>query len=211
MKSSICFVTLILSAVTHAATPIDGIYTNGFGGYSYLPSNVNTYNNGYLVHNPKYKSGYEAGASIGYKSNPMRYEGEITYLKSSLSDFYANSIRLNSTGGIGQGVVALANIYYDFPSLNPLLQPFIGGGVGYGWFHASLKSNDPINVQYSASNNDFAYQATGGVTFNFAENYALNINYRYIASSHLSSFGSVFQAHVANAGATYRFDGPKYK
>jgi len=59
--------------------------------------------------------------------------------------------------------------------------------------------------------NEFAYQGTVGLTYNFAENYALNVGYRYIATSHGNSFGKVFQAQVANAGVIYRFDRGNYK
>ena len=211
MKSIICLNMLMLCTLSRAATPIDGLYSNVFGGYAYLPGNVNHSYNGGTVNTPTYQGGFEAGGSIGYKSNPMRYEGEVTYIRANLSKFFLNSIQQTSTSGYDQTVLAMANIYYDFASLNPLLQPYIGGGIGGGWLQGSLNSTAPSSVAFSAEAWAFAYQGIAGVTFNFAENYALNLNYRYIASANLKAFGTVFQGHIANFGATYRFDGVKYK
>lgn len=211
MKSPVCLTLLMLSCLASAATPIDGLYANVFGGYAYVPKNVShSYLSGW-VNSSTYQPGYEAGGSIGYKSNPMRYEGEITYLKANISQFRYNNNQQTSPTGNNQALLAMANFYYDFPSLNPILQPFFGGGIGYGLFRARLNSRSPATVAFSANNSAFAYQGIAGVTFNFAENYALNLNYRYVASSHLGSFGTVFQAHIANVGATYRFDDVKYK
>ncbi|MBP6918532.1 MAG: porin family protein [Legionellaceae bacterium] len=211
MKSIICLIMLMLCTLSRAATPIDGLYSNVFGGYAYLPGNVNHSYDGNMVNSPTYQGGFEAGASIGYKSNPMRYEGEVTYIRANLSNFYLNNIQQTSTSGYTQTVLAMANIYYDFVSLNPLLQPYIGGGIGGGWLQSQLKSTSPSLVAFSAKDWAFSYQGIAGITFNFAENYALNLNYRYIATANLRAFGTIFQAQIANVGATYRFDGVKYK
>lgn len=211
MKSIICLIMLLFCTIARAETPIDGLYTNLFGGYVYLPGNVNHSYGSDFVNTASYQGGFEAGGSIGYKSNPMRYEAEVTYIKANIHSFYLNSIQQTSTSGYDQAVLGMANIYYDVASLNPLLQPYLGGGIGGGWFQGRLNSTAPSAVAFSAQDATFAYQGIAGVTFNFAENYALNLNYRYIATSPLRSFGTVFQAHIANVGATYRYDGVKYK
>ena len=66
-------------------------------------------------------------------------------------------------------------------------------------------------MTYDATNSVVAYQATGGLTYNFAEAYALNVGYRYVATGHVGNFGRNFQSHLANVGAVYRFDGNIYK
>lgn len=211
MKSLISIITLLFCIVARAATPIDGLYTNLFGGYLYLPGNVNHSYGSDFVNTASYLAGFEAGGSIGYKSNPMRYEAEVTYLKANISGFYINSTRQTDASGYEQAILGMANIYYDVASLNPLLQPYLGGGIGGGWFQGNLNSTAPSAVAFSAQDAAFAYQGIAGITFNFAENYAINANYRYIATSPLRSFGTVFQAHIANVGVTYRYDGVKYK
>jgi opacity protein-like surface antigen len=213
MKSIFCLITLLCSTLSQAAVPIDGLYTNIFGGYTYMPGNINHLDstNTYQLNAQNYRGGYNAGGSIGYQSNPMRYEGQITYLKTELDHFNANGIPQTDTNGYGQAVVGMLNVYYDFLSLNPILQPFVGAGIGYGWFQANLNSAAPSLISYDAHNATFAYQGTAGITLNFAENYALNLNYRYVGTLKLAAFGAIFQTHLANATAIYRFDGSKYK
>lgn len=213
MKLITFLAILMRSAIAVAAVPIDGLYTEIFGGYAYIPSNVNQSYYGYNVNSPSYQGGYEAGGGIGYKSNPMRYEAEVTYLKANIRNFYLNYAQQTKPTGFSQAVLGFANIYLDIPLLDPILQPYFGGGIGYGWLQGTLNSTGPlIPVAFRAENSTFAYQGVAGITFNFSENYALLLSYRYVGTANsLSSFGKVFQVQMANAGAVYRFDGKKYK
>jgi opacity protein-like surface antigen len=194
-----------------AAVPIDGWYTGAFGGYAYLPNNIDKTSWGITRSNADYQSGYNAGGALGFKSNPMRYEGELTYLKANINHFDINHLRAFDPNGYSNALLGLANIYYDFIGITTPLQPFLGAGIGYGWVQNRLDSSIPYtNNRFNASNSVFAYQATGGLTYNFAENYALSLGYRYVATTHVADLGQMFQAHLANIGATYRFDGKKY-
>lgn len=204
--------TLLTTTIATAATPIDGWYSSAFGGYTYLPGNVNATNLGLTRSNTSYQSGFNAGGSLGFKSNPMRYEGEFTYLKANIKNFSVNGIRQVQPSGYANAALGLANVYYDFPGIAMTVQPFLGAGIGYAWVQSKLNSTGPFGTtSFSNSNSVFAYQATGGLTYNFAENYALSLGYRYVATTHVSDLGQMFQAHLANVGATYRFDGNRYK
>lgn len=196
-----------------AATPIDGLYSGFFGGYVYTPGNIDyPTSTGAQLNATRYQGGFDAGGNFGYKSNPMRYEGEVFYLKTNIDHFYLNNTLQTGFSGYDDGVFAMANVYYDVPTMNPILQPYLGAGIGYGWVQANLSATGPTAItSFKADNSTFAYQAMTGVTFNFAENYALNLGYKYIGTSNLSQFGDIFQAHMINAGATYRFDISNYK
>lgn len=213
MKAIIRLFLLINSACALAATPLDGLYSELFGGYAYVPSVVNHSYQNYTVSSPSFQGGYEAGGAFGYKSNPMRYEAEATYVKADVNNFYLNNTLQTKPSGYTQALFGFANIYFDIPSLTPILQPYFGGGIGYGWIEGRLNSTGPIiPVAFRAENSTFAYQGVAGITFNFAENYAAVLSYRYIGTaSNLNSFGKQFQTQLANAGAVYRFDGNKYK
>jgi opacity protein-like surface antigen len=212
MKYVVGFFQLLMSVASLAATPIDGLYTSMFGGYVYIPGNI-SYNTGTgTLNSPSYQGGFDAGGSIGYKSNPMRYEGEVTYLKAEVNQFYLDDTLQTTPGGTNEAIFGMANIFYDIPNMNPLLQPYVGAGIGYGWVQARLSALGPsVTTSFSAQNSTFAYQAMAGVTFNFAENYAVSAGYRYLGTSNLSQFGEIFQVHMINAIATYRFDGNNYK
>lgn len=212
IKLCMLFTLSMISNIIFPAVPIDGWYSTIFGGYAYAPGNINNTSYGLTRNKVTYQSGFDAGGNFGYKSNPMRYEGEISYFKVNTEKFKINSINQTSVSGYNQAVFALANIYYDFQRENPILQPYLAVGIGYGFIQAILNSGGPAsNTAFNIESSAFAYHADAGITFNFAENYALFINYRYITTAKIVDFGKTFQGQIANLGATYRFDGNNYK
>ena len=195
-----------------AAVPIEGWYDSIFGGYAYLPHFINTNHGGFTRNNVNNQGGYDVGGAVGFKSNPMRYEGEVSYINAKINSFALNYVPQTEPRGYNNAVLGMANFYYDFPGATDLLKPFLGVGIGYAWIQAQLNANGPTMVsRFSGANSAFAYQATAGLTYNFAENYALVANYKYVATTNVPELGQMFQAHIANVGATYRFDGNNYK
>ena len=212
MRMTLLAATLLTTTFANAATPIDGWYTSAFGGYANVPGNVDVTTNGLTYNNSSFRSGYDAGGSLGFKSNPMRYEGELTYLKANTNNFNVNNALQFDPTGYSNAVLGLANVYYDFAGLTESIKPFLGAGIGYAWVQDRLSGTGPFGAShFNAENSAFAYQATGGITYNFAENYALSLGYRYIGTTHVADLGQMFQAHLANLGAIYRFDGNNYK
>lgn len=212
MRTLLASASILAAQVVSAATPIDGWYGSAFGGYAYVPGNVNTTNNGLTRSDTSYNAGFDAGASFGFKSNPLRYEGEFTYIQAHLSQFRINNVRQTGVGGQSEAYLAMANIYYDFPECINAISPFVGVGIGYGWINGKLTSQGPSGyTRYTGQNSVFAYQPTAGLTFNFAENYALTAAYRYVGTDRVDDLGKVFQAHLFNLGIVYRFNEVTYK
>jgi opacity protein-like surface antigen len=212
MRTLLASAALLAAQVVTAATPIDGWYGSVFGGYAYLPGNVYTTSNGLTRSDASYHAGFDAGGSFGFKSNPLRYEGEITYLHADLSQFRINNLQQTGVGGYSEGILGMANIYYDFPECIQSISPFVGVGIGYGWISGRLTSLGPLgSTRFTGANSVFAYQPTAGLTFNFAENYALTVAYRYVGTDRVDELGKVFQAHLANVGIVYRFNEANYK
>lgn len=212
MKLFFVTTTLLLTSIVNAATPIDGWYSSAFGGYTYLPGNINQSNATNSINNVVYQSGYDAGFSFGYKNNPLRYEAQLTYLDANVDHFNTNGLLATNPSGYNNAIFGLANVYYDFSEIVCLLQPFLGLGIGYGWIHNSLSNqNTLVTNSFNASSNVFSYQGTAGITYQFSENYALDLAYRYIGTQNVSALNDPFQAHIANLGVIYRFDGNRYK
>ncbi|MGQ3890661.1 outer membrane protein [Legionella sp. CNM-4043-24] len=212
MRIALFSAALIASGASFAATPVQGWYGSVFGGYSYIPENVDITRYGLARNNAAYNSGYHAGARIGYQSNPLRYEGEYTYITANLKKFTIDNIPQLGVNGSTTANLAMANIYYDFPDMVPAIQPFLGVGLGYGWVQGVLNSDGPIfSTRYTGESSVFAYQATGGFTYNFAENFAVNIAYRYVGTDRVSELGKFFQAHLGSVGVIYRFNQSSYK
>ena len=214
MRLTLLSAALLATGMASAAAPVDGWYTSLFGGYTFIPDNVHyyNYNLGYYLNRGSYNDGYNAGGRVGFQSNPMRYELEYTYLHANLDHFDINSVRQQYVAGYSSDNVLMANIYYDTPEMLPAVVPFLGLGIGYANVENKFFSQLPFGYTFFDFNdNAFAYQGTVGLTYNFAENYAINISYRYLATTELEEFGDSFQAHIGSAGVIYRFDYGNYK
>ena len=210
-RSTLASTLLLTTSVATAAIPIDGWYSTVFGGYAYLPSNIATSRSNVTYTDANYESEYNAGGSFGYKSNPMRYEGQVTYINAMLNHVYENGQRETRVAGYNNAIFGLANVYYDFPMMIPAISPYLGAGLGYGWINVKV-DNARLNIpDFRVADSAFTYQGTAGITFNFAENYALHIAYRYLATNTVFDLGERFQAHLANVGVIYRYDEAKYK
>lgn len=208
MRICVFSAALLTAGLCQAATPVNGWYSSVFGGYTYIAENVTRTYNGLVWDDPTWNSGYNAGARIGFQSNPLRYEAEFTYLNAQLKYFALNDIRQFNASGSTTAAMIMANIYYDFPDMVPAISPFIGLGIGYDRVQATLQSNNiPFGYQHlKATDNLFAYQFTAGLTYNFSENYAVNLAYRYIGTDRSSNLGKISESNLASAGVIYRFD-----
>lgn len=194
---------LSLSQTSLGATPVSGIYARAFGGVALIPGNVNTS----TYTNSKYRTGFDAGALLGYKSGPVHYGLEGTYIKANTNKFNFNGTTQVTTSGSSQATVAMLVLGYDFEDVVNSLSPYIDVGIGYGHIKTTLNSTSPNNTNFSGSDNLFAYQGRLGLTYNFAENAALDIAYRYVRTSKSdNTFNSVYQAHLGNIGIIYRFN-----
>jgi opacity protein-like surface antigen len=219
MKTVIFPAALFAAQSVMAAAPINGWYASVFGGYTYLPPNVSISSYGLTRTNSSYDNGYNAGGRFGYQSYPLRYEAEVAYLHADLNEFDINTLPQNQVEGHNAAATAMVNVYYDFPEMVPAIMPFLGIGLGYGWVDGLLTSNGPITTlygpavytRYEANNSVLAYQVTAGVTYNFSENYAANLTYRYLGTDRVDGLGQIFQAHSASLGIIYRFDDSNYK
>jgi len=212
MRITLISAALLASGLTFAATPIDGWYGSAFGGYTYIPGNVENSFFGPLLNQSSFKNGYNVGGRVGFKSTPLRYEGEYTYLHASTSAYRLNLIPQTGVYGYSSANLIMANVYYDTPEILPAIVPYLGFGIGYANIQEVLNSTGPLGIsQFNMSTNSFAYQGTAGLTYNFADYWALNAAYRYVATSSSNGFGTVFQAHIANMGVVYRFDSANYK
>lgn len=214
MRITLLSAALLATGIASAATPVDGWYTSVFGGYTYIPDNIYVFGpDGLFRDGVGYNAGYNAGGRIGYQSNPIRYELEYTYLHANVKHFDVNLINQLRISGFNSASIGMANIYYDFPDMLPAISPFLGVGIGYAYLQANLSSlTGPLGpTYYNTTDSAFAYQGTAGITYNFAENYAVNLAYRYIATDKPGGFGKVFQAHLASVGVVYRFDQGNYK
>ena len=212
MRLTLFSAALLATGIASAATPVDGWYTSVFGGYTYVPDNVRIYSFGNYINNASFNGGYNAGARMGYQSNPLRYEAEYTYIHANARYFKVNFIGQTGVSGYSSANLGMANIYYDTPEMLPGIAPYLGLGLGYAYIQERLESFGPAGFTFiSMNDSSFAYQGTVGLNYNFSENYTANIAYRYVSTTSSDNLGTRYQAHIASAGAVYHFDYGNYK
>lgn len=200
------------SSLAMATAPIEGWYSSAFGGATWLFDNLQTIRGGFAWNQSKYHWGYHVGGRLGYQSNPLRYEAEYTYITAPVHSYVVGSFNQRYVGGNSNASALMANVYYDFPDMVPAVAPFIGLGVGFAHVNSTFQSYGPLfTTYYKTSDTPFAYQGTVGFTYNFSENYAINIAYRYLSTTQLDHLGKTYQANLGTVGFIYRFDGNNYK
>src|SRR5258708_416098 len=107
-----------------------------------------------------WKSGFTAGARLGYEWAPWRLEEEFRYQDNDANTFARHSVR-----GGRQGYALLTNAIYDVP-LGWALSPHIGAGIGAIDIHNKVSA--PIlglGVVTRGSDWQFAYQAIVGLRY----------------------------------------------
>lgn len=212
MKRAFLPALLLASGVALGATPVDGWYAGAFGGFAWLPKNIDKTVDGLTFDNASFKGGYDAGGRIGYKRYPLRYEGEVTWISAKINDYAINGVRQQGAVGQNNTLLAMANIYYDFPPIVPAISPLLGLGIGYAFVDTSIEAFGPVlRSSFNTNASAFAVQGIAGLTYNFAENYALDLSYRYVGTTHIGDNGRMYQANLGNAGIVYRFDEASYK
>ena len=232
MKIAFFSSALLVANTAMGATPINGWYSSLFGGANYLFDNIHVIKHDFERTRASYDFGYVAGGRLGFQNSLIRYEAEVTYLNADIKRFRINDIPQRRVRGDANAVFGMANVYYDFPDMVPAISPFLGVGLGYGWVEGRLGScnvchpHHPLHhllhpfhhpfdhhrpIDHHGSSSVFAYQTTFGFTYNFEENYALNIAYRYIGTTRVDALGKVFQANLGTVGIIYRFNEHIYK
>jgi opacity protein-like surface antigen len=212
MKIVFLSAALMASGASLAATPIQGWYSSVFGGYTYLPDNISIVRHDLFRSHASYDSGYNAGIRVGYQSNPLRYEAEYTYINANLEKLQINHWQQRDVHGQTIINLGMLNAYYDFPDIVPAVSPFLGIGLGYGQVQGEFNARGPFRrTHYETNDNIFAYQATAGFTYNFAENFSANIAARYVGGERPDELGRVFQVYLATVGVIYRFNEGNYK
>lgn len=137
-------------------------------------------------------------ASLGYQPpslGGLRLEAEYTYRNQEISNG-GDDLRVN---------VAAANVYYDFRNTSSIT-PYIGGGLGYGWFDLG----DAPGLGDGGDSERVIYQGMAGIGYEpqGLQNVGLTLGYRYMAPfedlrAHNSDYE--FDNHSVEVGAKFRF------
>lgn len=132
------------------------------------------------------------GGAAGLDFGAVRTEIELGYF-----DMGGNGGNL----GAVQNTLAGLNVFVE-PVTVAGFTPYVGGGVGYGWFSGT---------GHNTRNEDsIVYNVGGGVTYAIVKNWMLDVGYRYYVSDERDivadgNDGDHYKAHVVSAGVRYNF------
>jgi len=128
-----------------------------------------------------------AGGEVGYKTGPIRIEGEFAYMDSKTGDFHT---RLTYYLG-------MINVMRDFTTPLVWVNPYVGVGLG------------GIRMKYDDYGmcTPAAIQGLAGLSLPVTHSLSLFVDYRYITTI-TSPPGQLenYQTHTANVGAILYFD-----
>lgn len=157
----------------------------------------------------EFDTGFNVGITGGVDCGPGRYELELTYRQNDFDQISdpAGSIPVD---GDGSALAFMANAFWDIATGSPVT-PYLGGGIGV----ANVSINDLGVLGLPVADDDdtvFAYQLGAGIAFELNPNMALDLGYRYFATSDpefTDNFGdkfeSEYQTHNASLGLRIMF------
>jgi OOP family OmpA-OmpF porin len=152
----------------------------------------------------RYDDGYMGALQFGYGFNNgfrLELEGADRY----------NGV--SSISGFGQGRGAMrsyalmANALYDIPVDFPL-KPYVGFGIGAATYAPDHIRADGMPPGYfGGDRTNIAYQGIAGVAYNFDDNIALTLEYRYFVrpDEHPAGIRTDYQSQSALIGIRYSF------
>ena len=143
----------------------------------------------------KFNAGYNVGARGGYQLAQWRFEEEYSYRRNNAAEYgMANDIT-NGVSGNRHTHSIMTNVIYDFVTGWPIM-PHIGVGIGAMDVFDGLKISSR-GLVFNDSSWQFGYQAIVGLHYDISPVLALDLDYRYLATTE-----STFK--IPNTSAHYR-------
>jgi OmpA-OmpF porin, OOP family len=187
-------------------------YLSAQGGWTGLPYQTDTIDGQGPVP-VEFAAGYNVGVRGGYQLGPWRFEEEYSYRQDGATQFGAGN-GTNAINGNRHTHSIMTNVLYDLATGWPIT-PHIGVGVGAMDVFDSLRSSGGAQI-FNDSNWQFAYQAIAGLRYVIYPHLALDVDYRYLATTESTfripnttlHYRSGANTNNLVASVTYRFTPP---
>ena len=162
----------------------------------------------------KFNAGYNVGVRGGYQLGSWRFEEEYSYRRNNVAAYGVVGDITNGVSGNRHTHSIMTNVLYDFAAGWPVT-PHIGVGIGAMDVFDGLKIPSRRLV-FNDNSWQFAYQAIAGLRYEINPVLALDLDYRYLATTE-STFRIPNTALHYRTGAntnnfvaslTYRFGAP---
>jgi OOP family OmpA-OmpF porin len=185
-RTALVAATMLALPLAANAQPISGLYVGGGAGVNIMTNeNFKLNLGGGAVTTGGNKSGL--GSEVGPTVDLSVGYGLGNGLRAELEGLYTyNSFAGHGYGGQEQKFGPMVNLVYDFVGLVPVVQPYVGVGVGYLWaqernLHAALSPTTEL-LANTNTEGSFAAQAILGVAVPVAAvpGLAVTADYRFL-------------------------------
>jgi opacity protein-like surface antigen len=161
----------------------------------------------------EFSAGYNVGVRGGYQLGSWRFEAEYSHRRNDLAEFGAGD-STNGVSGNRHTHSIMTNVLYDFTTGWPIT-PHIGVGIGAMNVFDGLRISGRGQV-FDDSNWQFGYQAIAGLRYDINPLFALDLDYRYLATTESTfripntalHYRSSANTNNFVASVTYRFGLP---
>jgi outer membrane protein OmpA-like peptidoglycan-associated protein len=232
-RNALLAATVLALPLAANAQPVTGLYVGaGVGPDFQLNSDVKNLQLGSgplgglsTSGKEKYSTGFAGLASVGYGlGNGLRAEIEGNYRQTNGNGF-TGFTRFGGFNGGGQQQKygAMGNVLYDFVGLIPVVQPYVGAGVGIQWvdnnthaYNTNLltvggSTFNPGTVDFSSQGTKavFAYQAIVGaaIPIDAIPGLALTAEYRFLGTAGNRSQSATYTAQSRTSRVATSFPG----
>jgi OmpA-OmpF porin, OOP family len=195
------------------------LYFGVEGGWTHLDDPTDT--SGGFRFREHFDDGFNVGARAGYEWGPLRFEEELNFGQNDLNRLSSSRGSLAAHGQRNRWAI-MTNAIYDIP-VGWVFSPHLGVGIGAVNLHNSIGLR-PIPgfgpcsagcALASSSAWEFGYQAIAGIRYKFTPTLALDLDYRYLATTDPTfralggaKYTSEYSTHNLVASLTWLFAAP---
>jgi OOP family OmpA-OmpF porin len=178
LRSALLAATVVALPLAAQAQPVTGLYVGAGAGYNLLgnekinvPGSLGLAGVQGSGGQLQFEGGVATKASVGWGfGNGLRAEvqGNFYSNKANKASFLTDG---TAAGGFEYKFGGLANVLYDFTTLSPYFQPYIGAGVGYEgvkWSNIAAYNKFGGVTTETTTKGSFAYQGILGVAYPIA-------------------------------------------
>ena len=132
----------------------------------------------------QFNAGYNVGVRGGYQLGPWRFEEEYSHRRNGVAEYGESAGGVSGSNRHTNSI--MTNVIYDLSTGWPIT-PHIGVGIGAMNVFDGLKVPSR-GLVFNDSSWQFAYQAIAGLRYDVNPVLALDLDYRYLATTE-STFG----------------------
>jgi opacity protein-like surface antigen len=203
------FISLLALCLVFVAAPAraqtTSLYFAGYMGLNTYGDQDYSESGGPSSGSLQFDNGYAFSGALGLRlSKTLRVEAEFLYNSADIDNMDISGAGTFKAGGEFTSWAGMANVYYDF-DVPWAVQPYVGAGVGYGFYNAKIIDNSGLASTTDSDTSALAWQLGGGLKYRVSPELAFTTGYRYLATTELDigSYSIDYSSHEFRIGLEY--------